>query len=341
MHLIDQHLDFMLKGQFKEAWKISQKLEKLCPDDLRHRFNRAWHILRKGDFQIGHQMLDSGRFLNVYGDSRLPTNKPIWNRQNLKNKKVILNLEGGIGDQFIYIRFINEIAKRKGICIVCCDPSINCIVSRLEGVFKCIQRNEVPITQHDYWIPSFSASWLFDHTFETLPNKPYIISKKESNKVWEKIINSEKIKIGIRWSGNPKFEHEQFRKFPSNFLIDLKKYDKLQLYSLQRDNDTQNLHNKIIDLQHLLISWEDTCSAIENLDLVITSCTSIAHLSSAMGKPTWVIVPILPYYIWAYGKNHSPWYQKTTKIYRQQTFSKWDETFKKLEKDLVKKYKLF
>lgn len=339
MHLIDQHLDLMLRGQFKEAWKISQKLEKLCPEDLRHRFNRAWHILRKGDFQTGHQMLDSGRFLNVYGDSRLPTNKPIWNKQNLKNKKVILNLEGGIGDQFIYIRFINEIVKRKGICIVCCDPSIHCIVGRLDGVFKCIQRNEVPITQHDYWIPSFSASWLFGHTFETLPNKPYIFSKKESNEVWENIINSEKIKVGIRWSGNPKFEHEQFRKFPPKFLINLKKYKNLQLYSLQRDNDIQNLPDEIIDLQHLLISWEDTCSAIENLDLVITSCTSIAHLSSAMGKPTWVIVPILPYYIWAYGKNHSPWYQKTTRIFRQQKFGEWNETFANLESLLISKFK--
>jgi hypothetical protein len=340
MHLIDQHLSLMLQGKFKEAWKISQKLEKLCPDDLRHKFNRAWHIIKKGHFQEGHQMLDSGRFLNVYGDSRLPTKKPIWNREDLTNKTVILNLEGGIGDQFIYIRFIKEIVNRGGKCVVCCDPSIFCIVKRLEGVTKCIQGDEVLLIEHDYWIPSFSASWLFGHTFETLPNQPYIFSEPNNKKIWSNIINSKKIKIGIRWSGNPTFEHEQFRKFPPNFLTDLKKYNEIQLYSLQRDNDILNLPEEIIDLQHLLISWEDTCSAIDNLDLIITSCTSIAHLASAMGKPTWVIVPILPYYIWARGKRFSPWYQKTTRMFRQQEFGNWNKTFKDLEKQLVLKFKL-
>lgn len=46
-----------------------------------------------------------------------------------------------------------------------------------------------------------------------------------------------------------------------------------------------------------------------------------------MGKPTWVIVPILPYHVWAYGDEHSPWYQNTTTIFRQQKFGDWDDTF--------------
>jgi hypothetical protein len=340
MHLIDQQLNLMVRGRFEEAWKISQKLEELDPDDLRHKFNRAWHIINQGDLQEGSKLLDAGRFLNVYGDSRLPTDKPIWNQQKLKNKTVILNLEGGVGDQFIYARFINEIVKLGGKCVVCCHPSIFCILNRLEGVEKCIQRAEVPYTKHDYWIPSFSCSWLFGHTHETLPNKPYIFSKPESNEVWKNIINSKKIKVGIRWSGNPKFEHQQFRKFSPNFLINLKKYKELQLYSLQRDEDVMELPEDIVDLQHLMLSWEDTCSAIENLDLVISSCTSVAHLASAMGKPTWIVVPVLPYHIWAYGDEHSPWYQNSTRVFRQQKFGEWDKTFNKLEATLVTKYGL-
>jgi ADP-heptose:LPS heptosyltransferase len=89
-----------------------------------------------------------------------------------------------------------------------------------------------------------------------------------------------------------------------------------------------------------MISWQDTCSAIQNLDLVISSCTSIAHLASAMGKPTWVIVPVLPYHIWAYGDEHSPWYQKSTKVFRQEKFGEWNKTFIKLESELVTKFGL-
>jgi hypothetical protein len=55
-----------------------------------------------------------------------------------------------------------------------------------------------------------------------------------------------------------------------------------------------------------------------------------------MGKPTWVIVPILPYHIWAYGDKHSPWYQETTRVFRQKTFGQWKEPFEELEEELKK-----
>jgi len=89
-------------------------------------------------------------------------------------------------------------------------------------------------------------------------------------------------------------------------------------------------------LQHILLSWEDTAACIENLDLVITSCTSVAHLAAAMGKPTWVIVPLLPYHIWAYGDEHSPWYKTTTRVFRQTKFGDWTEPFEKISEELSK-----
>ena len=54
-----------------------------------------------------------------------------------------------------------------------------------------------------------------------------------------------------------------------------------------------------------------------------------------MGKPTWVIVPILPYHVWAYGGDHSPWYQNTTKVFRQTKFGDWTDTFEKVGKELA------
>jgi hypothetical protein len=53
-----------------------------------------------------------------------------------------------------------------------------------------------------------------------------------------------------------------------------------------------------------------------------------------MGKPTWVIVPLLPYHIWAYGGDHSPWYQDSTRIFRQTKFGNWDETFEEIKQEL-------
>jgi hypothetical protein len=332
----------MIRGRFDEGWKLSELMHKENPNDPRHLFNRAWFLIHQGDLQQGFQHLEVGRSLRVYGGHQLPTNKPLWNPNihSIENKTIILNMECGFGDQIIYARFASEVVKRGGICILCADTRLHSIFSRIPGVSKVISIKDLKEIDHDYWIPGFSCSWIFGHTFETLPNQPYLNAHPQSIDLWKNIIQSNKPKVGIRWSGSPLFEHQQFRIFPPEPLIDLYKYKDIQFYSLQRDTDIRELPEEIIDLQHLIISWEDTAAAIHNLDLVITSCTSIAHLSAAMGKPTWVIVPLLPYHIWAYGGDHSPWYQKTTKVFRQTIFGNWDQTFIDLENEFVKYFGL-
>jgi hypothetical protein len=335
MHLIDQQLNLMIRGRFKEAWKLAEELEALDPTDPKAKFNRGWFLINQGNLQEGFKCLENGRALKVYGSGKINTTKPIWDQSDLKGKTVILNMECGFGDQMIYARFATEIWKRGGKCIMCCEKSLHPLFLRIPGVKECITLDEVSRTYHDFWIPGFSASWLFGHEFDTLPNEPYIFPKNESVDLWKTMLNTKKIKVGIRWSGSPLFEHQQFRIFPAEKLINLHKdFSHIQFYSLQRDTDIKELPEEIADLQHLIISWEDTAACIANLDLVITSCTSIAHLASAMGKPTWVIVPLLPYHVWAYGGDHSPWYQDTTKVFRQTKFGDWTDTFQKVSDEL-------
>jgi len=336
MHLIDQQLNLMIRGRFDEAWKLAEELEALDPTDPKAKFNRGWFLINQGNLQEGFKCLEHGRALKVYGSGKINTTKPIWDQSDLKGKTVILNMECGFGDQIIYARFATEIWKQGGTCIMCCDKSLHPLFLRIPGVKECITLDEVSRTYHDFWIPGFSASWLFGHEFDNLPNDPYIFAKNESVDLWKTMLNTKKIKVGIRWSGSPLFEHQQFRIFPAQKLIDIHKdFSHIQFYSLQRDTDVKELPESINDLQHLIISWEDTAACIANLDLVITSCTSIAHLASAMGKPTWVIVPILPYHVWAYGGDHSPWYQNTTKVFRQTKFGDWTDTFEKVGKELA------
>lgn len=357
MHLIDQELNCMLRGDFQQGWQISQQLEEIGPERikdpsgkinkemwLRHRFNRGWFLLQQGDFQTGSQLCESGRFLNTYGGGILPTKKPMWRGEDPKDKTIIISLEGGYGDEIIHVRFAKSLADRGATVILAASPEIISVFERVPGVSKVITRSyeDVNSTDHDYWIPGFSVGWVAGHTFADLPNKPYIIPRPESVQIWGNLINSDKKKIGIRWSGNPKFEHQQFRMFDASYLTKLCANEDFKIYSLQRDNDLRELDERIMDLQHLLLSWEDTLAAIQNLDLVITSCTSIAHASAAMGKETWVITPILPYHPWAVSapeSTKSPWYP-SVRVFRQKKFGEWDECFDELYKALEEKYSI-
>lgn len=360
MHEIDMMLKLQLEGKHDEARALSDKLEKIGEKEIldprgkntqdiwfRHCFNRGWFLIQDGDYQAGCQLLEHGRFLSVYGSPPLKTDAPIFNpsEHSIVGKSIIISLEGGYGDEIIHARFATSF-KNLGASKVylAAAPELVSVLERIQGVDAVILRNQAHTVQHDFWVPGFSAGWIAGHTFDNFPGNPYLTPRQESVEIWKQIIKADegKIKVGIRWAGNPKFEHQQFRRFPEQFMTNLKNYPELQVYSLQRDHNVVQLPEGITDLQHFLLSWEDTMAAIANLDIVITSCTSIAHLSAAMGKETWVMVPILPYHTWTYHapeSNTSPYYT-VAKIFRQRDAKSWNSTFQEMYSALEQRFNL-
>ena len=79
----------------------------------------------------------------------------------------------------------------------------------------------------------------------------------------------------------------------------------------------------------------DTAGLIENLDLVISIDTSIAHLSASMGKKTWILLPYHHHWIWSLKTNQSYWY-KSVKLFRSKKYNDWNDVIKKVELDLKK-----
>tara|TARA_Y100001936_G_scaffold254133_1_gene325450 strand:- start:5630 stop:5899 length:270 start_codon:yes stop_codon:yes gene_type:complete len=60
----------------------------------------------------------------------------------------------------------------------------------------------------------------------------------------------------------------------------------------------------------------DSAAILENVDLLITSDTAIAHLGGALGVETWVVLSFVPDWRWGLDGTETPWYP-TMKLYRQ------------------------
>jgi ADP-heptose:LPS heptosyltransferase len=67
---------------------------------------------------------------------------------------------------------------------------------------------------------------------------------------------------------------------------------------------------------------------------VVSVDTSIAHLSGALGIPTWVMLPFMPDWRWQLDRTDSPWYPGM-KLYRQPDWDDWGRVFDAVGTDLA------
>jgi hypothetical protein len=319
--LLDEQVAAGLRGDFKRGWEIAVELKRTHPDCNRAKFNRAWYEMMRGDLLTGLELLDSGRWEKAFGDAPLPTQKGIWRNEDLTGKHLLLCSEGGLGDEIINARFAKDFADKGAKVTVTCDAGLASAFTRINGVSTVVLHKGAPFVYHDFWVPAMSAARVLGKTYSNLSGQKYLSADPQKVLEWKEILKDHgSPKIGLRFFGNPKFEHEQHRKFPVDGLI--KSLGGRPWANLQLEETKLPLKN-----------WEDTLALIENLDLVITSCTSVAHASAALGKKTWVITPILPYYVWAEPGNKSSWYD-SVRIFRQERFGDWSNVFSEIENAL-------
>ncbi|MBV9238397.1 MAG: glycosyltransferase, partial [Xanthobacteraceae bacterium] len=113
----------------------------------------------------------------------------------------------------------------------------------------------------------------------------------------------------------------------------------VQLYSLQKGDPVRELTSlprggPIIDLSPHLNDFADTAAAIAQLDLVIMTDSSVAHLTAALGKPVWVLLGRSAHWLWLLDRPDSPWYA-SMRLYRPRAEGDWDHVFDTISAELM------
>ena len=73
---------------------------------------------------------------------------------------------------------------------------------------------------------------------------------------------------------------------------------------------------------------------LDNLDLLVTVDTSVAHLAGAMGRPVWIMLPRAPDWRWLLDRADTPWYP-TVRLFRQTTPRRWDDVAQAIAAELA------
>ena len=89
---------------------------------------------------------------------------------------------------------------------------------------------------------------------------------------------------------------------------------------------------EVNDLESELISYAHTAALIEQLDLVVSVCTSVVHVAGALGKKAFVLLS--PHADWRWLEDEqSQWYPQTT-VYRQAATGDWGELTQRVGRDI-------
>lgn len=337
---LDHAVTICTMGDFDRAFDLICAIDKTKYDWRNQKvveFNKGWHMIRKGDFRKGVELLNIGRDLKLLGTHSGRYDRPEWDGKTKEGKTILIIGEGGIGDEVINARFVKTLNDRGMSAIMSTVHGNESMLSSVMNL-KVISNKDVPSNREwGYWVPCMSLPYKLGIDSSEIPNDPYISAKPEYIEKWSKIIKSDKkLNIGVRWMGNPLYELELARTVPVEFFDELSNLD-VQLFSIQKDDGAKNFRTPYnsIDIAPDFENWDDTMGAMMNMDLIITSCTSVAHVAAALGKPTWVVMPLLPYYTWADMKNESYWY-KTVSCYRQKVWKDWSAPCEEVRNDLVK-----
>ena len=288
--------------------------------DFRVNFNLGTYDLANGNFKEGlrHVLLD-GRKLNIWFDFKYPQEQ-FWDGDIQPGKTVVLCAEGGIGDEIISVRFMRHL-KSAGMNPIWQTNRKDIINLFNRNGFKTIQELK-NIPPNWLWTYSMATPTYLNVSEDELWNGPYLKPLNQSP------ILPGKKKLGIKTMGNPKYDQDLHRTIPWNETIDCIPED-YEIYSFHIDEDFN--HPRVTNLKDKIKSWEDTLDYIEQMDVIVSSCSSLIHAAGSIGKKSYVLVPILNYYVWARPDYHTKWYDESLTILRQQEYDNWNAPLNELK----------
>jgi ADP-heptose:LPS heptosyltransferase len=250
-----------------------------------------------------------------------------------------LHTEQGFGDTIQFIRYALFVKKRNPLAtvIVECERRLGNLLARCPGIDHLISKgDDLPL--FDVHSPLLSLPNLLKTTLATIPDHvPYVFADPILVAHWRNRLNPYSgLRIGINWEGRSGPGEHLKRNIPLDFFAELgQRIAGITFVSLQKRATATEIIP--IDGQVPIVdvgpdfdtkngAFADSAAIMMNLDLVISSDTSVPHLAGALGIPAWLALPYVPDWRWLLNREDSPWYP-TLRLFRQKSPGDWSGVF--------------
>ena len=334
--LLEETFSYSALNQKEKSEKLLFDLiKKRLPEEIERKayHNLSGHYFRKDDIHTGLQHFLRAGEVEAYKNRQLPP-FPKWDGTLEPGRTIIIDSQCGAGDEVIHIRFMKHL-KELGMKPIWTSTRKELVKLFNYNGFESVCVYDKPEFPEDAcWVYALALPYYLNIKVEDLGQTPYLKPLPEKEQKYSYVQKDDKYRIGMFWNSGSGFEQAHFRSIDSEDLFKVISKTNASLYSLQLPDQqppegyavkTFNIPNR---------DFTDTFSIVSQMDLVITSCTSIAHIAASQGKEVCVFTPIMEYYIWTSSTGKSWWYGDNVHLFKQKTPRNWKHPLSELEKFL-------
>lgn len=332
-----------LRGEMADAMEHYRRAIAIRPDFAQAHFRYGLGLLAAGDFGRGWEEYEWRWRLPELAGLAPEFERPSWDGSDISGKTVLLYAEQGLGDVIQFLRYVPLVTQKGATVLVRCPWQLKALIENAPGVAGVFGEDEA-LPDFDLCCALLSLPRMFRTTAETVPARiPYLRADNGKVARWRGKIaaKSAALKVGIAWASHSRnARYAQQKSIGLEALAPLAEACPVVFYSLQKgpaaaESARPPAAMTLVDPSGEIGDFSDTAAVIENLDLVISVDTSVAHLAGAMGKPVWVLATFPPDWRWvrAHG-GRNLWYP-TARIFHQTRMHDWAGVIRQVADALI------
>ncbi len=261
---------------------------------------------------------------------------PAWDGSTLDGTLVVYG-EQGFGDIVQFARFV-PLARQRVRAVVLLltgdHAALAPLLATLQGVDRVLtQVQDLPPTQVSARVSMLSLPHRLGIAAHGLAmTAPYLLVPAERRAAWQSRLHDvPRPRVGLAWSVLARDVHgfvTRHKSVPPYVLAPLLADSTTAFVTLQPgapgDPVAFGRHaSAVLDVRTSIRDFADTAALIEQLDLVISADTAVAHVAGALGKPVWMLDRYNTCWRWRAAPDASPWYP-SMRIFRQSRFGEWN-----------------
>jgi hypothetical protein len=323
----------------------------IAPDDP-HFTSAQWNAglcqLKLGNVAEGWRQYERRWDGEQMRASQQQLSQPLWlGDRPVQGKTILLHAEQGFGDTIQFARYAPLLAQRGAQVILQVQPALKTLMlqlnARSEGAIVVLDSDDA-LPPFDLHCPLLSLPLAFSTaSIDAIPHEQYLWADPLKSAQWQPRISATQqlqsapaLRVGLVWAGsNPREDSlasqrlDAERSLPFAVLAPLLAVPHVAFHALQLGQaavaqlHAHPLADQVSDHSTALTDFSETAALIDNLDLVISVDTAVAHLAASLNKPVWLLNRYNTCWRWLLERSDSPWYP-SMRIFRQPQPGDWN-----------------